>query len=337
MARGFVTGQACHFPWFAAEERRYRQVKMEATATTGPAFLSFALPKLTRRRIQVIKVHKANLSDSKQKKAYLFATRKERIGLPNYDVGSGGKTFHIREFLSDPSGVEAILNAKALKSFQSLGSDLYRSFTSLLVYIHRHKYGGDILVGISVFVSLIYFLGKRGPWRCTLPRIQLLNFEVVPVVDLRVTSTSEVCTVEMLSCTFEGSEIMERQNKHFSASMRNQITWDTNNSEPFLDIDVELNLALEIYTKPFTLLPISAVEGPGNLCTAQSHQQQKGEGVHLAVSVAVLVNENGKGRLGASNEIRQGDPLSPFLFVITIDLLTRMISRAEEVVLLWGL
>lgn len=101
------------------------------------------------------------MSDSKQKKAYLFATRKERIGLPNYDVGSGGKTFHIREFLSDPSGVEAILNAKALKSFQSLGSDLYRSFTSLLVYIHRHKYGGDILVGISVFVSLIYFLGKK--------------------------------------------------------------------------------------------------------------------------------------------------------------------------------
>ncbi|KAJ9702266.1 hypothetical protein PVL29_004148 [Vitis rotundifolia] len=199
---------------------------MEATAATGPAFLSFALPKLTRRRIQVIKVHKANLSDSKQKKAYLFATRKERIGLPNHDVGSGGKTFHIREFLSDPSGVEAILNAKALQSFQSLGSDLYR---------------------------------------CTLPRMQLLNFEVVPVVDLRVTSTSEVCTVEMLSCTFEGSEIMERQNKHFSASMRNQITWDTNNSEPFLDIDVELNLALEIYTRPFTLLPISAVEGPGNL------------------------------------------------------------------------
>lgn len=31
-----------------------------------------------------------------------------------------------------------------------------------------------------------------------------------------------------------------------AASMRNQITWDTNNSEPFLDIDVELNLALEV-------------------------------------------------------------------------------------------
>ena len=79
-------------------------------------------------------VQKSNLSDSKQKKAYLSATRKERIGLPNYDVGSGGKTFHIREFLSDPSGVEAILNVKALQSYQSLGSDTYRSITYLLAY-----------------------------------------------------------------------------------------------------------------------------------------------------------------------------------------------------------
>ena len=31
-----------------------------------------------------------------------------------------------------------------------------------------------------------------------------------------------------------------------AASLRNQITWDTNNSEPFLDVDVELNLVLEV-------------------------------------------------------------------------------------------
>lgn len=91
-----------------------------------------------------MKANRANFSNSKQKKAYLFATKKERIGLPNYDVGSGGKAFHIREFLSDPSGIEAILNVKALESFQYLGSDTYRFFTSLLVYIHRHIYGGDI-------------------------------------------------------------------------------------------------------------------------------------------------------------------------------------------------
>ncbi|KAL7165759.1 hypothetical protein ACSBR2_036600 [Camellia fascicularis] len=101
--------------------------------------------------------------------------------------------------------------------------------------------------------------------RCTLPRVQLLNFEVAPVLDLRVTPTDEDCTVEMLSCKFVGSEVLERQNDHFSASMRNRITWDPNDTEPFLDVDVKLNLTLEIYTQPFTMLPISAVEGPGNL------------------------------------------------------------------------
>ncbi|PSS11767.1 Maltose-6'-phosphate glucosidase [Actinidia chinensis var. chinensis] len=65
---------------------------------------------------------------------------------------------------------------------------------------------------------------------------------------------------------FEGSEVVERQNYHFSASMRYRITWDTSNSEPFLDVDIKLNLTLEVFTQPFTMLPISAVEGPVNLC-----------------------------------------------------------------------
>ncbi|GFQ08370.1 hypothetical protein PHJA_002981000 [Phtheirospermum japonicum] len=68
----------------------------------------------------------------------------------------------------------------------------------------------------------------------------------------------------MLSCKFEGSKMMERQNKHFSAFMRNNIKWESFGSEQFLNVDVKLNLVLEIYTRPFTLLPVSAVEGPGN-------------------------------------------------------------------------
>ncbi|KAK9279426.1 hypothetical protein L1049_013105 [Liquidambar formosana] len=69
----------------------------------------------------------------------------------------------------------------------------------------------------------------------------------------------------MLSCKFEGSDVVERQNNYFSASMRNHITWDTNDAESYLDIDVTLDLTLEIYTRPFALLPASAVERPGNL------------------------------------------------------------------------
>ncbi|GFQ06720.1 hypothetical protein PHJA_002816000 [Phtheirospermum japonicum] len=65
------------------------------------------------------------------------------------------------------------------------------------------------------------------------------------------------------SLKFEGSKMMERQNEHFSAFMRNHIKWESFGSEQFLSVDVKLNLVLEIYTRPFTLLPVSAVEGPG--------------------------------------------------------------------------
>ncbi|XP_057955331.1 uncharacterized protein LOC131149174 isoform X1 [Malania oleifera] len=209
-----------------------------------------AFPNLSRRRIS-IKLQKANTADNYVKKASLFASKKERIKLQNYADVSGGKAHHISEFLTHQSGVETVLNKSALQNFQTLDSNIYR---------------------------------------CTLPKIHFLNFEVAPILDLRVTPTSEDCTIEMLSCKFEGSDILERQNSHFSASMKNHITWDTNESEPFLDVDVKLNLTLEllslkiwfpnyqlsqsysniilsaqIYTLPLALLPTSAVEGPGNL------------------------------------------------------------------------
>ncbi|XP_073302696.1 uncharacterized protein [Primulina huaijiensis] len=98
-----------------------------------------------------------------------------------------------------------------------------------------------------------------------LPQIKFFNFEVAPVLDLQVTPTSEDCIVEMLSCKFEGSDVMERQNEHFSAFMRNHIKWETVDARPYLAFDVKLNLALEICTQPFTMLPVSAVESPGNI------------------------------------------------------------------------
>ncbi|KAK6158652.1 hypothetical protein DH2020_005966 [Rehmannia glutinosa] len=178
----------------------------------------------TRKRNGCMKVSvkKAKLSEAGAKRANLSARKKERIKLPNYSDG----IYHISEFFSHPSGIEAILNTRALKSYQSLDSNLYR---------------------------------------CVLPQIQLLNFKVAPVLDLQVTPTSQDCVVEMLSCKFEGSEVVERQNEHFSAFMRNHIKWESIGAEQFLDVDVKLNLILEIYTQPFVLLPESAVEGPGNL------------------------------------------------------------------------
>ena len=49
-----------------------------------------------------------------------------------------------------------------------------------------------------------------------------------------------------------------------------------------------------------------------------------------------LVNGNAKGWVKASRGLRQGDPLSPFLFTIVADVLSRMMLRAEERSLLEG-
>ncbi|XP_044463776.1 uncharacterized protein LOC123194574 isoform X1 [Mangifera indica] len=200
-----------------ASNHRWRTISRGATYTWLP-YPSFTTT--SRKRVQGIRMHQKNV-----KKANLYAARKESIKLPNYDSDCGGN-YHIREFLSHPSGIEAMLNTRALQSFES---------------IETHTY------------------------RCTLPKVELLNFEVSPVMDLQVIPTDEDCTVRLLSCKFEGSNIVERQNDHFSAFMINHITWYTNDSESFLEADIKLNLSLEIYTQPFTLLPVSAVEGPGNL------------------------------------------------------------------------
>ncbi|RVW82961.1 Transposon TX1 uncharacterized 149 kDa protein [Vitis vinifera] len=49
-----------------------------------------------------------------------------------------------------------------------------------------------------------------------------------------------------------------------------------------------------------------------------------------SVSYAVLVNGNAKGWVKASKGLRQGDPLSSSLFTLVVDVLSRMLLRAEE-------
>ncbi|XVE71416.1 hypothetical protein DITRI_Ditri10aG0148400 [Diplodiscus trichospermus] len=195
---------------------------LSSTTTTRNAALPLSIK---------LHLHKANYvvacSKSDAKRANLSASRTQRVELPVYgDASNGGQPYHISQFLSHPSGIQAILNTNALQNFQFLETNAYR---------------------------------------CTLPKLTFFNFEATPVLDLRVIPTEEYCTVELFSCKFKGSKVVERQNDHFSATMINHITWDTDIPEPFLEVDVKLNLSLEIYTQPFILLPISAVERPGNI------------------------------------------------------------------------
>ncbi|CAO2207264.1 unnamed protein product [Urochloa humidicola] len=141
------------------------------------------------------------------------------------DGVSGGD---VGAFLRHPDGVVSLLNTGALESFAPAGDG-------------------------------------PGTFTCALRRIGFLGFEVAPVLDLRVAPTSTDCTIEMLSCRFEGSESIELQNELFTAFMSNRISWSDNSEAPCLDIDVNLEVTLEVYTKPFSMLPLSAVEKPGNL------------------------------------------------------------------------
>lgn len=169
----------------------------------------------TRKVVDIIQVTKDDSTKSNVKRALLTAQKRERIKLPYYDSAHEGKMCHISEFLNQPTGVEAMLNVNVLESYESLGNNTYR---------------------------------------CKIPPIQLLKFEVAPVLDLQVNPTNEGCAVELLSCKFEGSEIVASQNQYFTATMRNIITWDETNSESFLGVDVKLNISLQSDTG--TLRPI---------------------------------------------------------------------------------
>lgn len=157
--------------------------------------------------------------------ANLCVQRRQKVPLPTH-ADRTGKPKPLSEFLCQPAGMESMLNTDSLQHYESMGSNVFR---------------------------------------CTLPKLEILNFEVAPVVDLSVVTDDQECIVEMLSCKFQGSEAVESQNERFSASMRNQLTWDTSFESDTLEVNVELNVSLEVYTLPFTLLPLSAVETPGNV------------------------------------------------------------------------
>jgi hypothetical protein len=68
---------------------------------------------------------------------------------------------HLSTFLQQPAGTQSMLNTKALRRYEYVGDDVYR---------------------------------------CYLPKVTLLNFEVAPIVDLFVAASDVDCRVEMRQC-----------------------------------------------------------------------------------------------------------------------------------------
>lgn len=76
---------------------------------------------------------KAEFQESKGRKAQFVAERKERTQLPRY-ADDCGRVYQFSEFLSHPLGLESILNARAMQSFQNLDSNTFRSDSSPFLF-----------------------------------------------------------------------------------------------------------------------------------------------------------------------------------------------------------
>ena len=58
--------------------------------------------------------------------------------------------------------------------------------------------------------------------------------------------------------------------------------------------------------------------------------QKNGGGCLSTTSFAILVNGSARDWVKASRGLRQGDPLSPFLFTLVVDVLSRLIFKAKD-------
>lgn len=56
-----------------------------------------------------------------------------------------------------------------------------------------------------------------------------------------------------------------------------------------------------------------------------------------SANFSILINGRPRGKFMASRGLRQGDPLSPFLFTIVVDVLSRLMEKAQEFELIKGL
>ncbi|KAL0002712.1 hypothetical protein SO802_016493 [Lithocarpus litseifolius] len=102
-------------------------------------------------------------------------------------------------------------------------------------------------------------------FRCYIYRIKFFAFEVCPVLLVRVEEQPNGCCIRLLSCKLEGSPMVAAQNDKFEASMVNQVSCGSNQSNSLvqqLTSDTVIKVSIEI-PSAFSLIPVQAIESTG--------------------------------------------------------------------------
>lgn len=108
-------------------------------------------------------------------------------------------------------------------------------------------------------------------FRCYIYSLKLFKFEIRPVLLVRVEEKPNGCCIRLLSCQLEGSPALDAQNKKFTASMVNNVSWQVSEDSLTgreLISDATIEVTHEI---PFVLkaIPIQTVEATGNQVLSQ--------------------------------------------------------------------
>ncbi|BAT96273.1 uncharacterized protein HKW66_Vig0185980 [Vigna angularis] len=104
-------------------------------------------------------------------------------------------------------------------------------------------------------------------FRCYVYRFRFFNFEICPVLLVKVEEQPDGCCIKLLSCKLEGSPMIAAQNDKFDALMVNRISCDTNadNDKSLmqqLTSDTIIEVSIEI-PFPFLAIPKQAIESAG--------------------------------------------------------------------------
>ncbi|KAJ4882423.1 hypothetical protein Rs2_32516 [Raphanus sativus] len=102
-------------------------------------------------------------------------------------------------------------------------------------------------------------------FRCYVYTFKFFNFEVCPVLLVRVEEQTNGCCIKLLSCKLEGSPVVVAQNDKFDASMVNRVSCDSTqegSSEQQITSDAVIEVNIEI-PFAFRVFPVGAIEATG--------------------------------------------------------------------------